>query len=1101
MWTEEVMSSEHRLRWLGLTVTALLSALIIALVCSMLFASRAQATGLVVNSLDDAPDANVGDGLCATAGGACTLRAALQEANANGATADTITFSVAGTISLTTGLPWLSAGNTTIAGANQTVTVDGSSLVGPHCFDITSAGNTIRGLVIRCRDNAIYVTGAGSTIGGTSAAERNVITNGITAGIHLRGSGAHDNHVVGNYIGVDVNGTAAGNGLGVLVEAGAWNNVVGGSIAGERNVISGNRAQGVEIKGEATSDNRVIGNYIGTNAAGTQALPNQYDGVEIWWGAPNNTVEGNVISGNGDQGVQIGGGVVWAPSGTRVIGNYIGTNAAGNLALPNQGDGVEVDGQNNIIGGASEAERNVISGNGDCGVELWGDDATVSGNYVGTNATGDAALPNGCGVSVLSHNNTIGGATAGERNVISGNEGIGVSVGATNGNRVTGDYIGTNAAGDTALPNGSDGVWVYGENNTVGGSSPGEGNVISGNEGAGVALHGSGNRVSGNHIGTDAAGDAIVPNFFWGVEIWPGANDNTIGGASEGERNVISGNSAGVHIHGGSRNRVSGNYIGVNAAGDAALPNRSDGVNVWESGAQDNIIGGSTPGERNVISGNFMRGVRIDDASGTKVSGNYIGTNARGDAAIPNGPDPVFIHQGYGVWVWTWAQNTIIGGASPGERNLISGNGSTGVVIAGDDTWGTRVLGNYIGTSAAGDVALPNQGAGVWVWDGAPDTIIGGSAAGERNVISGNAGAGVEVGWLSTVATGLGVTGNYIGTNATGNAALPNQGDGVFIGEGSHTIGGAASGERNTIAFNNGDGVRVDGAIGNTITGNSIHSNGGKGIENVDGGNTELPPPIIDSVGGSVCGHTDPRCYPCTVEVFSDDGDEGRIYHGSTTTNDDATGTWCYPGAVSGPYVTATITDASGNTSEFSLRFAYEPGDVDCDDDVDAVNALFILQYVVGMRNGSDQCPPPPGSIYLPGADADCDGDVDAVDALFVLQHVVGLRPVLCPDTSLPTPVALAIADLAGRLGIPQDAVRVVEAREVVWSNSCLGVGFPGLMCLMVITPGYWLQLEALVTGYIYHTDCGSGVIATDLAEAQGAIIDSPPPPSPGACG
>jgi hypothetical protein len=72
-------------------------------------------------------------------------------------------------------------------------------------------------------------------------------------------------------------------------------------------------------------------------------------------------------------------------------------------------------------------------------------------------------------------------------------------------------------------------------------------------------------------------------------------------------------------------------------------------------------------------------------------------------------------------------------------------------------------------------------------------------------------------------------------------------------------------------------------------------------------------------------------------------------------------------------------------------------GDADRDFDRDAVDALFILQYVVGMRDGSDQCPPPPGAIYLPAADADCDGDVDAVDALFVLQHVVGMRPVLCP--------------------------------------------------------------------------------------------------------
>jgi len=74
-------------------------------------------------------------------------------------------------------------------------------------------------------------------------------------------------------------------------------------------------------------------------------------------------------------------------------------------------------------------------------------------------------------------------------------------------------------------------------------------------------------------------------------------------------------------------------------------------------------------------------------------------------------------------------------------------------------------------------------------------------------------------------------------------------------------------------------------------------------------------------------------------------------------------------------------------------------GDADRDFDKDAVDALFILQYVVGMRDGSDQCPAPAGAIHLPSADADCDGDVDAVDALFVLQHVVGLRPVLCPSS------------------------------------------------------------------------------------------------------
>jgi hypothetical protein len=172
------------------------------------------------------------------------------------------------------------------------------------------------------------------------------------------------------------------------------------------------------------------------------------------------------------------------------------------------------------------------------------------------------------------------------------------------------------------------------------------------------------------------------------------------------------------------------------------------------------------------------------------------------------------------------------------------------------------------------------------------------------------------------------VSGNRIGTNAAGTAALPNR-NGVYIGSGArdNTIGGTAAGEGNLIAFNSNIGVVVDGATTNrdTIRRNSIHSNTQKGIDNFNGGNLDLAWPVIDSIGESVSGHTNPKCYPCTVEVFSDYQDEGRVYHGSTTTNDDATGTWTYPGPVTGPYITATVTDAYGNTSEFSVPVAYSP--------------------------------------------------------------------------------------------------------------------------------------------------------------------------------
>ena len=225
------------------------------------------------------------------------------------------------------------------------------------------------------------------------------------------------------------------------------------------------------------------------------------------------------------------------------------------------------------------------------------------------------------------------------------------------------------------------------------------------------------------------------------------------------------------------------------------------------------------------------------------------------------------------------------------------------------------------------DIRMCNRG--VYIHGGAQGNTIGGITTpgqcdGDCNGIWAYD-AGVEI-------SGTDTSGNVVSGNSIRSVPVPppasGTGTGVLVSQGAqnNTIGGTGAGEGNTIRANYDDGIRVDGAAttGNSIRGNSIYSNGLKGIENIDGGNMELAPPIIDSVG-SVSGHTDPKCYPCTVEVFSDSEDEGRIYHGSTTTNDDATGTWTYPGAVTGPNITATITDGSGNTSEFSAPVAYSP--------------------------------------------------------------------------------------------------------------------------------------------------------------------------------
>jgi hypothetical protein len=114
--------------------------------------------------------------------------------------------------------------------------------------------------------------------------------------------------------------------------------------------------------------------------------------------------------------------------------------------------------------------------------------------------------------------------------------------------------------------------------------------------------------------------------------------------------------------------------------------------------------------------------------------------------------------------------------------------------------------------------------------------------------------------------------------------------------------------------------VRVSGSdsLSNSVTTNSIHSNGGLGIDNVAGGNLELSSPVITAV--SVAQVSGTACPGCTVEVFSDDEDEGRIFEGSTVA--DGSGNWSLHVSPAGPNVTATATDAAGNTSEFSAPVA-----------------------------------------------------------------------------------------------------------------------------------------------------------------------------------
>jgi titin len=514
---------------------------------------------------------------------------------------------------------------------------------------------------------------------------------------------------------------------------------------------------------------------------------------------------------------------------------------------------------------------------------------------------------------------------------------------------VQGNFIGTDASGSTDLGNDEFGVLVGGgsSDNTIGGTSTGERNVISGNKSGGVLIitDAVDNVVEGNFVGTDVSGTLDLGNGNFGVLSAPnntigGTTGTTPGGPCTGSCNLISGNDfRGVSI--GGPGVVQGNFIGTDVSGTLDLGNSVFGLSVGGSGS---VIGGTTPAARNVISGNGEIGIDIG-GSGHLVQGNFIGTNAAGTGAIGNGAGGVF---DAGVSLPNGASSNTIGGTAPGARNLISGNNRSGVSMTGGT--GNMVQGNFIGTDITGSLSLGNVLDGVIIWLNASGNTVGGTATGARNVISGNSRDGVEI--FNAGATGNLIQGNSIGTQADGSSPLGNGSSGVVISDApGNTVGGTSAAASNTIAFNGvffGAGVFVGSGTGNGILGNSIFSNfsqgidlSGDGVTANDAGDGDTGPnnlqnfPVLTSavsksgavkIGGSL---SSTRKTNFTVEFFanaacdSSGHGEGERFLGRQVLKTDVSGNTkisaSFKAAVApGEVVTATATDPSNNTSEFS---------------------------------------------------------------------------------------------------------------------------------------------------------------------------------------
>ena len=357
-------------------------------------------------------------------------------------------------------------------------------------------------------------------------------------------------------------------------------------------------------------------------------------------------------------------------------------------------------------------------------------------------------------------------------------------------------------------------------------------------------------------------------------------------------------------------------------------------------GGSGNRIGGLSPEDRNVISGNGQFGVEIFASSMNLVAGNLIGTDASGATGVGNS---------LGVAIRSFSNNNVLGGMAAGARNVISGNLGRGVLVNGSST-ANVIQGNYIGTDVSGTGDLGNGSTGM-VIVAAQGNTIGGTVPGAGNVISGNDAGGIIIeGPIAheAVATANLVQGNLIGTDTTGSAPLGNSGPGVYFRFSpiDNVVGGATGAEANTIAFNAGAGVKVDSGAANAVLANSIYSNAGLGIDlgtggvtpndagDVDSGPNNLQNyPVITSaliengdllIQYSVDSSVGSSTYPLLVQFFiaDADGQEGKTFLGSDTYATSTAKVARLSGAFAlglrpGDVIVATAPDA--NTSEFSL--------------------------------------------------------------------------------------------------------------------------------------------------------------------------------------
>ena len=597
----------------------------------------------------------------------------------------------------------------------------------------------------------------------------------------------------------------------------------------------------------------------GSNASSGSEL----DGLRITAG--NSTVRGlaiNHFTSGGGAGIRLQGG-----GGNTIQGCYVGTDVTGNTDRENN-IGIFVQAANNLIGGLTPAARNLISGNNLVGVNLEGTNNLVQGNFIGTNAAGTAAIGNGGrGVDIFGTSNTIGGTSPGAGNVISGNNG-GISIRA-NSNVVQGNLIGTASDGVSPLPNEGPGVFInflfpnnpiHGNNNVIGGATPGAGNVIAFSSGDGVLIaNGTGNAVRGNSIyannqlGLDLDDDGITitpnddgdgdagTNNLQNFPVITAVDSDTTTTTIEGTLNSIANTTFHLDFFSSSEPDPSGHGEGQTFIGSVAVTTDGGGnvgftasfavsisTGTLISATATDPTGNTSEFSESRPFGEFT--VRNPNDSGPgSLRQAILDSNATGRvelirfdiagglqtitprSALPTITSPAVIdattQPGF-----SGAPNIALDGS------LLAGTGLDGLrITAGNSTVRGLVINRFTGGVAASGIRLEGGGGntiqGCYLGTDFTGTFAPANRFGiivengsSNNLIGGltplarNVISGNEMTGVSIInATGNLVQGNFIGTDAAGTVAIPNGIHGVSLSGSGNTIGGTAPGAGNVI--------------------------------------------------------------------------------------------------------------------------------------------------------------------------------------------------------------------------------------------------------------------------------------------------------------